>query len=152
MRLFAFLLFLCLSFPATAHVVHEDLGGPIDKYQGILAKMLETKEPLAIDGECTSACTIVALGLPRNQVCVTPNAMLGFHLAYMATQDEDGNVVPDKRDAAGFPVGDVKFTASSITKYYPAAIHAWIKRHGGLHAWVIYLRMPELGRYMRPCT
>jgi hypothetical protein len=33
-----------------------------------------------------------------------------------------------------------------------AAIKAWIKRHGGLHPWVLYLRMPELGKYMRPCT
>lgn len=148
------LLFALLAFtlPASARVIHEDLGGSIEAYQAALKHVLETKEPVAIDGECTSACTIIALGLPRNQICVTPNAMLGFHNAFLATEDEDGNVTPVNRDAVGFPVSDINATEKAFTRFYPAPIKAWIKRHGGLHAWVLYLRMPELGRYMRPCA
>jgi hypothetical protein len=151
MRLLAFLLFLLLSAPASAHVIHEDLGGPIDAYQDILKHTLETHEPVAIDGECTSACTIIALGLPREQVCVTPNAKLGFHNAYIAHEDEDGNVTPNARDATGFPVRTDEGTKALIANY-PHDIMAWIAMNGGLHPWVLYLRMPELGKFMRPCS
>ena len=150
-RIFAFIAFLLFAAPVSAHVIHEDLGGSIERYQGILKRMLETKEPLAIDGECTSACTIVALGLPREQVCVTPNAMLGFHNAYLVHEDEDGNRVPDELDAAGFPVPNTEGTKALIANY-PAPVLSWIAMNGGLHAWVLYLRMPELGKYLRPCS
>jgi hypothetical protein len=93
----------------------------------------------------------VVLGLPRKQVCVTPNAILGFHNAYVAVEDDYGNTVPVKRDAAGFPVPSVDGT-KELTASYPAPIKAWIARHGGLHPWVLYLRMPELGKYMRACA
>jgi hypothetical protein len=38
-------------------------------------------ERLVIDGPCQSACTLFTGLLPRNRVCVTKRAVLGFHAA-----------------------------------------------------------------------
>ena len=36
-----------------------------------------------IDGACLSACTLVLGIVPRERICVTQRAMLGFHAAWM---------------------------------------------------------------------
>jgi hypothetical protein len=38
-----------------------------------------------------------------------------------------------------------------MVSHYPPAIRAWIKRHGGLHPRLIYLRAPEIFQYVRLC-
>src|SRR5260370_32664565 len=60
----------------------------------------------------------MVLGLvPLNRVCATPNAVLGFHAAWM--YDNSG-----KRVASASGTRDLMET-------YPAAVRAWIQRNGG---------------------
>ena len=62
--------------------IAEDRGGRIgtyvDKYQGLRS----SNETVMIDGLCASACTIVLGAVPRERICVTPRANLGFHAAW----------------------------------------------------------------------
>src|SRR4051812_24738605 len=59
--------------------IGDDRGGQIgafiDKYQGLRT----SGETVIIDGHCVSACTLVLGMVPRNKICVTPRASLGFH-------------------------------------------------------------------------
>jgi hypothetical protein len=59
-------------------MIYRDTGGLISDYQNRYATIRSTGERVIIEGECTSACTIV-LSLPRGQACAMPNAVLGFH-------------------------------------------------------------------------
>jgi hypothetical protein len=39
-----------------------------------------------IDGKCLSACSMIIGTVPRDRICVTPNAVLGFHAAFRRTE------------------------------------------------------------------
>src|SRR5258708_29892856 len=80
----------------------------------------------------------MVLGLvPRNRVCATPNAVLGFHAAWM--YDDSG-----KRVASASGTRDLMET-------YPAAVRAWIERNGGLKPKMMYLRGRALPPIPAPC-
>src|SRR5260370_33426566 len=80
----------------------------------------------------------MVLGLvPLNRVCATPNAVLGFHAAWM--YDDSG-----KRVASASGTRDLMET-------YPAAVRAWIERNGGLKPNMMYLRGPALAAIFAPC-
>ena len=76
---------LCLaSVPALADLrITRDHGGEVDKYKAKYKRIRDTGERVIIDGICNSACTLVLGMVPRNKVCVTPRASLGFHEAYV---------------------------------------------------------------------
>src|SRR5258705_5037975 len=75
---------LCEGNGASHAVVRiaDDRGGRIgtyvDKYQGLR----NSGEAVIIDGLCASACTIVLGAIPRDRICVTSHAHLGFHAAW----------------------------------------------------------------------
>lgn len=60
----------------SALIVSYDMGGSIGLRQKNVRKLRRQKRRVEIRGRCFSACTMY-LGLP--DVCVTPNAVLGFH-------------------------------------------------------------------------
>ena len=75
---------LCLStVSAFADLrITRDHGGEVEKYKAKYHQIAERGERVIIDGICNSACTLVIGIVPRNKICVTPRASLGFHQAY----------------------------------------------------------------------
>src|SRR5215831_9837924 len=62
--------------------IKDDMGGLMTDYASRFANMRHSGERVVIDGPCYSACTMLLGMLSRDQVCVTPNAVLGFHSAW----------------------------------------------------------------------
>ena len=117
--------------------IADDRGGRIgtyvDKYQGLR----NSGEAVIIDGLCASACTIVLGAIPRDRICVTSHANLGFHAAW----DFGAN---------GRTITNPEAT-QMLYSMYPSAIRRWIASRGGLTPHMIFLRGRELQRMYRPC-
>src|SRR5215471_13721240 len=62
--------------------IRDDMGGLMTDYASRFENMRQSGERVVIDGPCYSACTMLLGMLSRDQVCVTPNAVLGFHAAW----------------------------------------------------------------------
>lgn len=150
MRLLTFLaLLLALIVPAQARILSGDPGGSIEEYIQAFKDSAKNREHIAIGGGCSSACTII-LSYPRDLVCVTPNAWLGFHNAYLSTEDDDGNFFPKATDSYGWPVPDADAT-KLLRSFYPKGVNEWIDRHGGLHPWLLKMGYRDLLKYFKPC-
>src|SRR5258708_3228926 len=68
---------------ATAAVrISNDFGGQIGHYLDRYTAMRDSGERVVIDGSCLSACTLVLGVVPRDRICVTARARLGFHAAW----------------------------------------------------------------------
>jgi hypothetical protein len=66
--------------PARADVrIVSSPGGAVDAYLAAFARVRQSGERVIIDGPCLSACTLVLSTIPRNRICVTRRAVLGFH-------------------------------------------------------------------------
>ena len=128
---------LLWTLPANALTITNDLGGFIPMYVAKMQRAAIMGEQVIIDGNCLSACTMTLGIIPPQNVCATPRAVLGFHSAFTPTP------WGQKMD---YPPGTLQ-----MVLHYPPAIRAWIKRHGGLHPSLIYLRAPEIFQYVRPC-
>jgi hypothetical protein len=115
----------------------NDPGGLIAAYEARFARARASGERIVIDGSCLSACTLAIGMVPREQICATSRAVLGFHAAWQPT-----------------PFGKaISFPATQqMMNIYPPEIRAWIGRHGGLHPNLIYLRGQELAEYVPACT
>jgi hypothetical protein len=105
-------------------------GGMVEPYLAAFARVRQSGERVVIDGPCLSACTLVLVTIPRNRICVTRRAVLGFHAAQWV-------------DANGHTWRAPKATRI-VTASYPAGVRAWIKKRGGLTQKLIYLRGKEL--------
>jgi hypothetical protein len=98
----------------------------------------QTGQRVVIDGPCLSACTLVLSTIPRNRICVTRRAVLGFHAPqWFDTRSGRTTRAPDATRA--------------VTASYPAGVRAWIKKRGGLTQKVIYLRGRELSALYPRC-
>jgi hypothetical protein len=118
--------------------IHSDPGGRIDQYLEKYYNMRMSGEHVIVDGNCNSACTLLLGALPRNHICVTEQASLGFHSAW-------------EPDAQGRPVPSRAWTRV-LWRNYPAPIRNWIMRHGGLTPHMIFLRGSELTALYPRCT
>src|SRR5437588_2481754 len=79
---------------STAHAtvrIKADPGGQIGPYLENLVALRSSGERVIIDGPCLSACTMVLGVIPRERICVTSRARLGFHAAW--TPDGSGRPV-----------------------------------------------------------
>ena len=135
----AFTFTLLLAMPAFADVrILSSGGGVVGTYLDFFNKVRASGERVVIDGPCLSACTLVLGTIPRNRICVTSKAVLGFHAPYLV--DKNGKT----------------FRSREITKAmnaaYPANVRAWIKRHGGLSSNLIYLKGNELRSLYPRCS
>ena len=115
-----------------------DRGGQIGPYLQQFAMLRDSGEQVVIDGNCLSACTLVLGTVPRDRICVTPRANLGFHAAW--------NFAP-----GGRTVYSAEGTRL-LWEIYPSNIRQWIKRKGGLKPKMIFLRGRELTSMYASCA
>lgn len=120
-----------------AMLISEDRGGQIGHYLQTYAMLRSTGEHVIIDGNCLSACTLVLGIIPRDRLCVTSRARLGFHAAWMP--DADGHPVTS-------PMG-----TQALWNLYPTSVRHWINRHGGLSRKMIYLQGRDLAGVVPMC-
>jgi hypothetical protein len=125
--------------PAGADVrIRSSLGGAVEDYLRFFSQVRQSGERVIIDGPCLSACTLVLSTIPKNRICVTSRAVLGFHAARWV----------DPRTGR---MSRAPEATRIVTQSYPAGVRAWIKKRGGLTGKVIYLRGRELGSLYRRC-
>lgn len=107
--------------------VSDDHGGLLSAYQAQWATLAAQGVNVRIVGPCVSACTVLLGYIPNKNICVTPSASFGFHLATTAFATED------------------------LLRAYPPNVRLWIDQHGGLTSELIWLQAPALYRFFRPC-
>lgn len=124
--------------PAAADVrILSSSGGEVGGYLNFFSRVKQSGQRVVIDGPCLSACTLVLSTLPRNRICVTSRAILGFHGPYLV--DKSGRTFHTRE------------LTRAMDASYPASVRAWIKRKGGLNQNVILLRGRELAALYPRC-
>jgi hypothetical protein len=126
-----------ISSAAAEFRIQGDEGGQIGSYLQKFAQVRDSGERVVIDGRCFSACTLALAVIPRNRICVTPNAVLGFHAAW--TTDRYGHTLTSSGGT------------SLLMASYPSPIKSWIARQGGLNETTITLRGRELAAIYPRC-
>jgi hypothetical protein len=117
--------------------ITDDHGGNIGTYWSRYMAAREANEQVIIDGKCSSACTLVLGIVPTRRICVTKNAVLGFHAAW-------------RPGFLGFHVASEPGTRTLLS-FYPLPIRQWIARNGGLTDKMLYLSGGELMSLYREC-
>jgi hypothetical protein len=117
--------------------IKGDPGGQIGPYLEKMAALRGSGERVIIDGPCLSACTMVLGVIPRERICVTPRARLGFHAAWHPGSN-------------GRPVASPQAT-QLLMNIYPAHVRSWIERRGGLSPRMMYLSGRELAAMYQTC-
>jgi hypothetical protein len=131
-------LLVVLATSASAEVrILQSPGGRVGPFLELFEQVRASGERVVIDGPCLSACTLVLMTLPRQRICVTPRAVLGFHAA-------------TSRDWRGRPVYEPEAT-DVVLAAYPPRIRQWIVRHGGLSSRLLLLRGRELAAMYPRC-
>jgi transcriptional regulator with XRE-family HTH domain len=88
-------------------------------------------------GPCLSACTMVLGVIPRDRLCVTPRARLGFHAAWRLNEAGRQVTSPDGTEL--------------LMSAYPQPVRDWIARRGGLSPRLMYLTGNELASMYPVC-
>jgi len=96
--------------------ITSDPGGQIGLEK--LQSLRNSDQSVIIDGPCLSACTMVLGMIPRDRICVTSRARLGFPAARH----------PDQAGRQIF----AKDGTELLTSVYPQQVRDWINRRGGL--------------------
>jgi hypothetical protein len=117
--------------------ISDDRGGRIGTYVDKYQSLRTSGETVIIDGLCASACTIVLGAVPRDRICVTSNANLGFHAAW--DMGENGRAVTNPE------------ATQMLYSMYPSQVRRWIAKRGGLRTHMIFLRGRQLMDMYKPC-
>jgi hypothetical protein len=117
--------------------ISEDRGGRIGTYVDKYESLKSSGESVMIDGLCASACTIVLGAVPRDRICVTSRASLGFHAAW--DFGSNGRTITNPE------------ATQMLYSMYPPRIKQWIAQRGGLTPRMIFLRGRQLASMYRPC-
>jgi hypothetical protein len=126
--------------PAFADVrILASPGGAVGPYLTLFEAVRQSGQRVIIDGPCISACTLVLSTIPRERICVTSRAVLGFHAPRW--MDQDGRLYAASES-----------TTRVVAATYPADVRAWIERKGGLKSKPIYLRGRELAALYPRCS
>jgi hypothetical protein len=131
---------LAASIPPHARAdmrIEASAGGEVGSFVRLFERVRASGERVIIDGPCFSACTLVLSLVPRERICVTPRAALGFHGA--RSLDAFGVI----RDEPG--------ASKIVLSTYPAPVRNWIARHGGLSPRLLLLQGRELAAMYRRC-
>src|SRR6266850_1909327 len=83
-----------LSSAHAAVLISGDNGGRIDTYLNKFEMVRASGEQVVIDGPCLSACTLVLSAVPRDRICITRRAILGFHAARRLDEGGQLNAAP----------------------------------------------------------
>jgi|SRR5689334_16422302 len=115
--------------PASAETVEVvyDNGGRLVDYAARWATHRREGVHVRVAGPCYSECTVLIGQIPRDRICVMPEASFGFHLA------------------------DLPATTAALWKAYPTDIKAWISQHGGLTEEFLLLQGPDIQRFFPRC-
>jgi hypothetical protein len=132
------LMALTVTSASATVIIGDDIGGKMRDYTTHFQQVRDSGEPVVIVGTCVSACTMVLGLVPSDRICATPNAVLGFHAAWMF-------------DSSGKRVVSTSGT-QDLLRTYPAPVRAWIARHGGLTPKMVYLRGRDLAAIVAPCS
>jgi hypothetical protein len=136
--LFAIVLMAAATLSASATVrITSDPGGQIGPYLDNLTHLRSSGERVIIDGPCLSACTMILGVIPRDHLCVTSRARLGFHAAWRP--DDYGHAVVS-RDGTQL-----------LMAVYPQQVRNWIAKRGGLTPHMKYLSGRELTSMYPAC-
>ena len=92
--------------------------------------------PLAAHAE-TDACTLVTALIPKDRICITERATLGFHAGWFENKAGERFTSP-----AG---------TRALYQMYPPIIRDWIARQGGLGKRTIVLAGRELAAMYQYC-
>jgi hypothetical protein len=133
----AFAVFAVTSASATVRI-SGDFGGQIGRYLVHYTALRDAGERVVIDGACMSACTLVLGVIPRDRICVTPRARLGFHAAW--------------RPGQGTRMVSAADGTQLLMETYPQEIRDWITQRGGLSPQVKYLSGRELAAMYQNCN
>jgi len=117
--------------------IANDKGGQIGPYLDAFVTLRKTGQRVIIDGPCLSACTIVLGVVPRDRICVTARAQLGFHAAW--NPGTNGRPILSR---AG---------TKALWELYPDDIRTWLKKRGGLKPKMVFLSGNELMSMYRVC-
>jgi hypothetical protein len=135
----ALLSYAVLTSSAYADIrIVNDPGGEVSSYVQKYQEMRAAGDRVVIDGPCLSACTLLTGIIPRDRVCVTSRAALGFHAASYY-DDASRSLVPTKEGSR------------LVMRLYPPTIKAWIGQHGGLTPTLIFMRGRELAALYPTC-
>jgi hypothetical protein len=115
-----------------------DPGGEVSSYIHKFQGVRNSGQRVVIDGPCLSACTLLTAFIPKDHICVTKRAVLGFHAASYY-DDASRSLVPTRSGSR------------LVMRLYPAEIRSWIQRHGGLTPKLITLRGRELAGLYATC-
>jgi len=127
------------NVPASATVrITSDPGGQIGPYLEKLQSLRSSGQTVIIDGPCLSACTMVLGMIPRDRICVTSRARLGFHAAWRPDQTGRQIVATDGTEL--------------LMSMYPQQVRDWINHRGGLSPRLIYLSGGELASMYPRCN
>jgi|SRR5215468_6468577 len=124
------------SSSAAVRIV-SDYGGQIGPYLEQFAALRHSGERVIIDGPCLSACTMLLGMIPRDRICVTRRARLGFHAAWN----------PGHNGAPIVSTGGTQL----LMEVYPQHVRQWIARQGGLTQRMVFLSGRELASMYRTC-
>lgn len=128
---------LTVSSASATVRISSDPGGQIGPYLENLVALRGSGERVIIDGPCLSACTMLLGVIPRDRICATANARLGFHAAWRP--DESGRPVVSR--------GGTQL----LMDVYPQRVRNWIARRGGLTPHMIYMRGRDLASVVPTC-
>jgi hypothetical protein len=117
--------------------IQDDMGGPLGKYLLMFATIRDSGERVIIYGNCFSACTLVTAIIPKQRICITERAALGFHASWVD-------------DQTGRPAISAEGTRL-LYQMYPPTIRDWITKNGGLGARTIILKGRELAAFYPFC-
>jgi hypothetical protein len=124
------------SASATVRIT-GDPGGQIGPYLESLVALRDSGQRVVIDGPCLSACTLVLGVIPRERICVTRRARLGFHAAWH--HGENGRPATNR--------GGTQL----LMAVYPPQVKSWLNRRGGLTRQMKYLTGRELAAMYQSC-
>src|SRR5436309_7044970 len=124
------------SASAAVRIV-SDAGGQIGPYLESLAQLRSSGQNVIIDGPCLSACTLVLGVIPRERICVTSRARLGFHAAWHP--GDNGRQVTSRA------------ATQLLMDIYPENVRTWIKERGGLTPRMMFLSGRELAAMYQTC-
>lgn len=128
---------LMIGNASAAVRISNDPGGQIGPYLDNFAMLRNSGQRVVIDGPCLSACTLVLGIVPRERICVTQRARLGFHAAW--NPGANGKIVLSQ---AG---------TRALWDIYPGHIRAWLSKRGGLKPKMVFLSGAELSAMYPPC-
>jgi hypothetical protein len=128
---------LMVSSASATVRISSDPGGQIGPYLENLVALRGSGERVIIDGPCLSACTMLLGVIPRDRICATANARLGFHAAWRP--DESGRPVVSR--------GGTQL----LMDVYPQRVRNWIARRGGLTPRMIYMHGRDLASVVPTC-